>query len=295
MIWPVDSSVSQHFGDNPTQNLPADSWLIRTFGNYQPNGHTGIDYPVVEGTPVRAVAGGTVKHVGWYSGSYADNPYWISPSFAGFVLVIDHGAFVGIYAHLSGSPVAVGETVREGQTVAYSGNTGGSTGPHLHFEVLPDGWDFNNGMYGRVNPDTFLSGAAAIAPQSSIVTTPQEDTLSAAEVQEIKEYVHALIVGGYKSAGKDRPGVADIVTENQRRINALPDAVWEATVTHNGKHSVRTELVRTNQEVVALRAAVAALAKNPELTADQITEAVKAGLAESVVDVEVTVNGKAAA
>jgi murein DD-endopeptidase MepM/ murein hydrolase activator NlpD len=118
MIWPVDSSVSQEYGSNPTANLPADSWLIRTFGNYQPNGHTGVDFPVVEGTPVRAVTAGTVKHVGWYTGSYADNPYWIAPAFAGFVLVIDHGAVICNFAHLSGSPVAEGETEREGQTVA---------------------------------------------------------------------------------------------------------------------------------------------------------------------------------
>jgi hypothetical protein len=167
-IWPVSGSVSQGFGSNPTRDLPADSWLIQTFGNYQPNGHTGVDFPVAVGTPVRAAASGVVQHVGWYSGSYADNPYWISPSFAGFVLVIDHGSFVGIYAHLSSSPVNVGQAVREGDIVAYSGNTGGSTGPHLHFEVLPDGWDFNNGMYGRVNPARYITGITA---QSTTTTT----------------------------------------------------------------------------------------------------------------------------
>lgn len=183
MTSPVDGATSQNFGDNPTANLPADSWLIRTFGNYQPNGHTGVDYPVAEGTPVRAVAAGTVKHVGWYSATYADNPYWIAPAFAGFVLVIDHSSFVGIYAHLSGSPVAVGEQVREGQTVAYSGNTGGSTGPHLHFEILPDGWDFNNGMYGRVNPASVLQ--LGLAAQGDITPT-QEDDMAISDDDAIK-------------------------------------------------------------------------------------------------------------
>jgi hypothetical protein len=227
-----------------------------------------------------------VQHVGWYSGSYADNPYWISPSFAGFVMVIDHGSFVGIYAHLSSSPVNVGQTVREGDIVAYSGNSGGSTGPHLHFEVLPDGWDFNNGMYGRVNPARYITGITA--QSSTTKPKPQEDTLSAAEVQEIKEYMHALLIGGYQSAGKKRPGISD-------QIGALPDAVWEATVVNGGKHSTRTELVKTRQEVTALRGAIAALAKNPNITPAQITEAVQAALAEAVVDVDVTVNGKGAA
>jgi hypothetical protein len=285
-IWPVSGSVSQGFGSNPTRDLPADSWLIQTFGNYQPNGHTGVDFPVAVGTPVRAAASGVVQHVGWYSGSYADNPYWISPSFAGFVMVIDHGSFVGIYAHLSSSPVNVGQTVREGDIVAYSGNSGGSTGPHLHFEVLPDGWDFNNGMYGRVNPARYITGITA--QSSTTKPKPQEDTLSAAEVQEIKEYMHALLIGGYQSAGKKRPGISD-------QIGALPDAVWEATVVNGGKHSTRTELVKTRQEVTALRGAIAALAKNPNITPAQITEAVQAALAEAVVDVDVTVNGKGAA
>jgi hypothetical protein len=147
------------------------------------------------------------------------------------------------------------------------------------------GWTEDVASYPVIN-------SMSIALEGSI--TPQEDTLSAAEVQEIKEYVHALIVGGYKSAGQDRPGIADIVTENQRRINALPDKVWEATVVNGGTHSTRTELVRTRQEVAALRGAIAALAKNPAITPAQITEAVQAALAEAVVDVDVTVHGKAA-
>jgi hypothetical protein len=275
MIWPVDASVSQEYGSNPTAQLPADSWLIRTFGNYQPNGHTGVDFPVNEGTPVRAVANGVVRHVGWYSGSYADNPYWISPSFAGFVLVIDHGGYIGIYAHLSGSPVAVGETVREGQTVAYSGNTGGSTGPHLHFEVLPDGWDFSNGMYGRVNPAQYF-GAAAIAPQSS--TPVQEDTLSAAEVKEIKGHINAVLIGGYTWNGKQHPGGLMVVEEEQRRAAA------------------------DRAQIKGLVGAIAALAKGEAFDEAKLLAGVqaaaeagvKAGIADGTVTVDVQVNGAAA-
>jgi hypothetical protein len=250
MIWPVDSSVSQHFGDNPTQNLPQDSWLIQTFGNYQPNGHTGIDYPVQVGTPVRAVAGGTVKHVGWYSGSYADNPYWISPSFAGFVLVIDHGAFIGIYAHLSGSPVKAGEQVREGQTVAYSGNTGGSTGPHLHFEVLPDGWDFTNGMYGRVNPDQYLG--ASIVPQSS---TPKPAT-TGGFLMALTDAQQQLIYDRLKKY-VDSP------------ISAVPKKVWGIPVLRGGKNvsalqelaDAKTLIIRQQATIDALVAKITAVTK----------------------------------
>jgi predicted dehydrogenase len=253
--------------------------LIQTFGNYQPNGHTGVDFPVAVGTPVKAVANGTVRHVGWYSGSYADNPYWIAPAFAGFCLVIDHGSFVGIYAHLSGSNMIVGQTVREGQVVASSGNTGGSTGPHLHFEVLPDGWDFNNGMYGRVNPARYITtGGAAIAPQSS-TTTPKAEGFLMALTDKQQDELYTRVIRYLEAP-----------------VSAIPEKVWQQTVIRGGqKISVKQELADAKSEAQALRAAVVALAKNPSLTADQITAAVKTGLAESVVSVDVNVNGKDAA
>ena len=72
-------------------------------------------------------------------------------------------------------------------------------------------------------------------------------------------------------------------------ISAVPEKVMESRVVHGGTHSFRTELVKTRQQVIALTSAVAAMSRNPGLTADQITEAVKAGLAEAVVDVDVNV------
>jgi hypothetical protein len=245
-IWPVSGSVSQGFGSNPTRDLPADSWLIQTFGNYQPNGHTGVDFPVAVGTPVRAAASGVVQHVGWYSGSYADNPYWISPSFAGFVLVIDHGSFVGIYAHLSSSPVNVGQQVSEGDIVAYSGNSGGSTGPHLHFEVLPDGWDFNNGMYGRVNPARYITG---ITPQSSTPSKPLGlfMSLTAKEEQEILAAAR-LINARLKYL--DAP------------VSKVDEAILDAKVTRadvGGQTSLRSTIAYLDTNLNAIREAKKAL------------------------------------
>lgn len=182
MIRPVPGPVGQGFGENPTKHLPASSWIIKTFGNYQPDGHAGQDYPVPIGTPIRAVTSGTVLHVGYYTGSYAANPFWIAPNFAGWCYVIDHGAFIGIYAHGQAykAQVFTGSKVAEGQVIGLSGNTGGSTGPHLHFEILPDKYNLHGKCYGRIDPETLYS----ITYQS---TTTQEEELSAADVAALQK------------------------------------------------------------------------------------------------------------
>lgn len=223
MIRPVNAPVSQRFGENPTKHLPWDSWLIQTFGNYQPDGHSGQDYACDVGTPIRAVTSGTVRHIGWMAGSYAENPWWVMPSFAGYVVVIDHGAFIGIYGHCKDGSgrVKAGQRVSEGQVVALSGNTGASTGPHLHFEILPDRYILNSAMYGRIDPETLFAGT--ITTQS---VTPKEDTLSAKEVQQIIDYQKALAYGGWMdNQGKKHPGFMLVIEENQRRITALRSVV----------------------------------------------------------------------
>ena len=191
MIHPVSYEPSQDFGDNPTKHLPASNWIIQTFGNYQPDGHTGVDYPCPVGTQVKAAADGTVLHVGFMGGTYADNPWWIAPSFAGYVYVVDHGHFIGIYGHCKDASnwVNKGDRVREGQTLGLSGNTGASTGPHLHFEVLPDGYNLYAAMYGRIDPNSLFIGS--VTPQSATTTPVQEDDM--ANVPQ-EEWAHVLKV-----------------------------------------------------------------------------------------------------
>ncbi|MFN7726391.1 MAG: M23 family metallopeptidase [Rubrivivax sp.] len=89
--------------------------------------HTGLDFPADVGTPIHAAAGGLVLDRGTH------------PEY-GQVLEIDHGNGLSTrYAHCSKILVSPGALVKRGQVVAEVGNSGRSTGPHLHFEVLLDG------------------------------------------------------------------------------------------------------------------------------------------------------------
>lgn len=87
-------------------------------------GHPGLDFGAPIGSPVYAADGGEVIFAGWTSAGY------------GNAVVIDHGnGFWTLYAHLSQVSTRCGVAIRKGERIGMSGNTGNSTGPHLHFEV----------------------------------------------------------------------------------------------------------------------------------------------------------------
>lgn len=95
--------------------------------------HTGIDFPAPSNTPIRASASGTVIHVRTGAGYGRAWGY-------GNYLIVDHGGgFSTLYAHCTSVAVNVGDTVTKGQTIAYVGTTGWSTGYHLHFEIRRNG------------------------------------------------------------------------------------------------------------------------------------------------------------
>lgn len=120
--------------------LRAFSWPLRgrISSGYGPRWgrmHHGLDVAVVVGTPVRAAAAGVVTFSGW-NGGY------------GNLVTIDHGNKIETrYAHLSRMVVRPGQHVKRGEIIAYSGNTGNSTGPHLHFEIRLRGNSVNPAHY----------------------------------------------------------------------------------------------------------------------------------------------------
>ncbi|HEX4841261.1 MAG TPA: peptidoglycan DD-metalloendopeptidase family protein, partial [bacterium] len=89
--------------------------------------HTGVDLAAVWGSPVLAASDGRVIYAGWFGGY-------------GKIVVIDHGQGIStLYGHLSQWLVPSGDEVHRGQVIARVGNTGYSTGPHLHFEIRING------------------------------------------------------------------------------------------------------------------------------------------------------------
>ena len=98
-------------------------------------GHRGIDMAGDIGVAIFAAKAGKVISAG-YSGSY------------GYCVVIDHGnGYKTRYAHASALCVRTGATVSQGQQIARLGNTGRSTGPHLHFEILKNDTQINPAPY----------------------------------------------------------------------------------------------------------------------------------------------------
>jgi murein DD-endopeptidase MepM/ murein hydrolase activator NlpD len=93
--------------------------------DYHP-GHNGLDFGIVVGTPVKTTMDGKVISAGWNDQGY------------GNLVIVENGPYRTYYAHLSSIPVSVGDTVTAGTTIGLSGNTGNSTGPHLHYEIRKD-------------------------------------------------------------------------------------------------------------------------------------------------------------
>ena len=124
--------------------------------------HKGLDFAVPVGTNVQSVTNGTVIYTGMDPDGYGN-----------YVKVEDYAGNVHYYAHLSQIKTAKGETVEAGQLIGLSGNTGRSTGPHVHYQVLSNsgailnGQDFLKGAQAGEVVSSFDTGAAITAERTS--------------------------------------------------------------------------------------------------------------------------------
>ena len=100
--------------------------------------HSGIDYRARIGTTVIAPADGVIEYAGYNNGGF------------GKMIIVNHNyGFKTVYAHLNDYKVKIGDYVRKGEPIAVTGNTGRSTGPHLHYEV--------HYLGRKLNPINFIS------------------------------------------------------------------------------------------------------------------------------------------
>lgn len=124
-IYPLSGRLSSGFGKRKAPKKGASTY------------HKGLDFAVPTGTAVRATCGGVVTRAGWGSGY-------------GYCVYIRHpDGKESRYGHCSKVLVKAGQSVKQGEKIALSGNTGVSTGPHLHFEILVGG--------SQVNPLKYLN------------------------------------------------------------------------------------------------------------------------------------------
>jgi len=185
MIYPFAGSypVTQTFGDNPAD--------YRKFGL---SGHNGIDFALPTGTQVLAALDGKVIMTGSDKDGYGN-----------YVKIEHSNGLTTLYAHLTTwTPgMTIGMTIPKGRTIGLSGNTGNSTGPHLHFEVR-DASCSGNGYGGAVDPMQYL-----VQPEPE--TT---DTLSGWEVvndvrlrnaASLEADIICMMKAGTKLKGADIP------------------------------------------------------------------------------------------
>jgi len=166
--------VTQRFGDTYTD----------------PKGHKGIDYALPVGTPVLAAADGIVEKAG------VDNTGY------GNMILVRHTWNDGtVYAHLRNWAVQPGQQVKAGEIIGYSGNTGNSTGAHLHFEYRTVCNDYKS----AIDPEIFMKDSSPIQNQEPVGAVPF------GRVRVIADYV----------AIRNSPGITGTVLTRAKRDDIL--------------------------------------------------------------------------
>lgn len=212
---PADPSTRPGPADDPTQHpagptladggdpvamssgsAPVDAPITtayRTPGSFWSAGfHTGSDFAVPTGTPVKAVTSGTVVSAGW-NGSY------------GNAVVIHHDdGLYSLYAHLTSTDVSAGQKTAPGQQVGLSGSTGNSTGPHLHLEIRTQ-----NSYNAHIDPVAYLRGLGRMPGPSSLAQVCTEDrNLKRDTSRDARPSVtQQCTAGRHRSSGYEDPTV----------------------------------------------------------------------------------------
>jgi hypothetical protein len=176
------------------------------------SGHSGTDWALETGTPILAAADGVVRGRAQLSTGY------------GWRLVLEHaGGYYTLYAHLSGFNVVLGQPVKAGDVIGWSGNTGNSTGPHLHF-----------GVYRGpcVNPDGTVYDYHATDPLGwrGLDADPMESN-----PPPLSQHTAVCL---WRSHSGDLVSCRDTIVESAGAgASAYPSAAWQSGNGGNGYHT----------------------------------------------------------
>ena len=129
--WPIKSYITQGYGST------SQTGFINNVYNF----HNGIDIGTPAGEPIKAVYDGTI------SGAGSDGKY----AYGKWITINHHNGLTTLYGHLSVQKGVAGQTIKRGEVIGYSWNTGYSTGPHLHFTVYAtDTFEIESRWYGAL-------------------------------------------------------------------------------------------------------------------------------------------------
>lgn len=149
VVNPAFRTITQRFGENPED-----------YARFNIKGHTGIDFGTPVGSDVQAVDAGVVVEAG------------VLPDYGRYVKIV-HPWGESLYAHLEAYLVQHGENVGKGEAIAFSGNTGNSTGPHLHFAMRVNPYQRNDGWAGFSDPEPYLYPEVVEEPGEEVYTPEQ--------------------------------------------------------------------------------------------------------------------------
>lgn len=144
-LWPTDGEITDVFGTRSGH-------------------HNGVDISAPIGTPVVSMKPGVVSK-SYYSESYGN-----------VIFILHNNGFESVYAHMSKRMMEKGEKVNRGQVIGEVGNTGRSTGSHLHFEVHKGRWNIEKS--NAINPVALLEGPELMAKKNDSVETAAKQTAS---------------------------------------------------------------------------------------------------------------------
>lgn len=143
--YPISEEFGERLKDGDERNL---------YAKFNLAGHDGVDFDMPVGTEILAVDDGKVVLAG--------------PGAYGNTIAIEHSWGRSYYGHLSAINVSLFDSVKKGDKIALSGNTGYTTGPHLHFGVKPNNPDMRNGYYGKIDPFPLLGIESSLSSSSQV-------------------------------------------------------------------------------------------------------------------------------